>query len=226
MSGTVLIYGYPQGEWEPLLRACAEGPPDAVIVLGDCHLRMPLRQQIKSVFDAGISVMWIPGNHDADTEARYDFLWTSHPEGNLHTTGRRIGSIRIGGLGGVAKGRLCYPLVGPAKPMRTSRRHHLRLLSPEERWRDGLPLSMRDMIYAEDVQAFGRMRLDVLVSHEAPSHHRHGFVGVDEAARQSRVRLIVHGSTRNSYQTVLSNGVRVQGLARAEILRLPTSNLP
>jgi hypothetical protein len=133
MSGAILIYGYPQGEWEPLLRVCAEDPPDAIIILGDCHLRVPLRQQIKSVFDAGIRVMWIPGNHDADTEARYDFLWTNHPEGNLHTTRCRIGSIRIGGLGGVAKGRLCYPLVGSTEPMRTSRRHHLRLLSPEER---------------------------------------------------------------------------------------------
>lgn len=65
MSGGVIIYGDPHGEWRQLLRACEEERPDGVVIPGDCDLALPLRPQIKPVFDADIRVRWIPGNQDA-----------------------------------------------------------------------------------------------------------------------------------------------------------------
>jgi hypothetical protein len=34
-----------------------------VVILDDWDLEMPLRQQIKPIFDAGIRVRWIRGHH-------------------------------------------------------------------------------------------------------------------------------------------------------------------
>ena len=32
MSGGVIIYGDPHGDWKPLLRACQEDRPDGVVI--------------------------------------------------------------------------------------------------------------------------------------------------------------------------------------------------
>ena len=56
MSGGIIIYGDPHGEWRPLLRACAEERPDGVVILGDCDLEARLMERIAPVFDAGIAV--------------------------------------------------------------------------------------------------------------------------------------------------------------------------
>ncbi len=64
------------------------------------------------------------------------------------------------------------------------------------------------------------MRADVLVTHEAPSCHKHGFAGIDVAAAACRARLVVHGHHHATYDGVLPGGVRVKGLGKAEVLRI------
>ena len=59
-------------------------------------------------------------------------------------------------------------------------------------------------------------RFDVLVSHEAPSCHRHGFAAIDRLAEVAAARLIVHGHHHESYAAKLANGIDVRGLAVAE----------
>ena len=61
-----------------------------------------------------------------------------------------------------------------------------------------------------------QQRFDVLISHEAPSSHRHGFVAIDGLAEDSGARLIVHGHHHESYAAKLANGIDVRGLAVAE----------
>ena len=39
---------------------CRDERPDAVVILGDCDLKLFLHRRIGSVFDAGIRVRWIP----------------------------------------------------------------------------------------------------------------------------------------------------------------------
>ena len=220
-----MFYGDPHGEWRPLMRACAEEHPDGVVVLGDCDLSMPFRQQLRPLLGAGVRVRWLPGNHDTDTEAFHDHLWDDYPEGNIHGRWERVGDLTIAGLGGIFKERVWYPRLELAEPVHASRRDYMRSLRPRERWRGGLPLDMRDAIFPEDVRALAELRADVLVTHEAPSTHRYGFVGIDEAARLCRARMVVHGHHHESCDGVLPTGVHVQGLARAKVLRLRPEDL-
>ncbi len=220
MSGGVIIYGDPHGDWRPLLVACRDERPDAVVILGDCDLELPLHQQLRSVFDAGIRVRWIPGNHDVDTVRYHDNLWGDFPEGNLHARWEEVDGLIVAGLGGVFKERVWYPRSELTAPLFASRHAYLRQLPLADRWRGGLPLCERDTIFPDDVKVLERFRVDFLVTHEAPSCHRHGFVGIDLAAAACRARLVVHGHHHESVEGVLPNGTRVRGLAKAEVLRL------
>ena len=90
----------------------------------------------------------------------------------------------------------------------------------DDRWHGGLPLSARETIFPENARMLERLCVDVLVTYEAPSCHRHDLVGIDLAAIACRARLVVHGHHHESVEGVLLNGARVCGLAKAEVLRL------
>jgi hypothetical protein len=75
MNGGVVIYGDSHGTWTPALRPCEGKRPECVVIVGDCDLAPPLRQQIRPIVDAGIRVRWIPGNDDTDTVEWSDCLW-------------------------------------------------------------------------------------------------------------------------------------------------------
>ena len=66
---------------------------------------------------------------------------------------------------------------------------------------------------------------DELLMHEALSRHRHGFVGIDMAAEACRARLVIHGHHHEGAGGVLPGGVRVRGLAIAEVLHLREEDL-
>lgn len=223
--GGVIVYGDPHGEWRPLLQACARCRPDAVVILGDCGLEVPLREQVKPVLDAGTGVFWIPGNHDCDTPEAYDRLWGDHPDGDLHGRQRQVADLAVAGLGGVFKERVWYPRAGVAAPVHATRRDCLRGIARTDRWRGELPLRLRDAIFPEDVESMHGTRADVLVTHEAPSCHRHGFVGIDVAAALCGARLVVHGHHHEGYVGTLPGGVQVIGLGRAQVLRLGPEHL-
>lgn len=218
----ILCYGDPHGEWKPLLRACADLRPNTVVILGDCDLRRPLREEIAPVFEAGIRVRFIPGNHDNDDAGLLDNLLGGNERLNLHGRWDHADGLILGGLGGVFRGQVWYPLKGPRddagepEPRFPSRDAYLRQVRPPERWRKGVPLRHRTTVFPEDVAALEALRLDVLVTHEAPSHHAHGFGALDRIAERTGARLIVHGHHHTSYDAVLPSGVRVRGLAKAE----------
>lgn len=224
MSG-VIVYGDPHGDWRPLLRACREDPPEGVVIVGDCDLAVPLRQQLAPLFEAGIRVRWIPGNHDKDSVEWHDRLFEDYPEGNLHGHWCSLGGMIFAGLGGVFKERIWYPRVEDEVVMFESRTDYLRSLPRSDRWRGGLPLRMRDTIFPEDIDSLSKIRADVLITHEAPTTHRHGFIGVDDAARVCRARLVVHGHHHESIHGVLPGGVEVRGLAKAEVFRVQREDL-
>ena len=114
---SVIFYGDPHGEWRPLLHACEEERPDGVVIVGDCDLDRPIRQRLKPLFDAGIRVRWIPGNHDTDTVEWHDRLWRGFPEGNLNARWEQVGGVIVAGLGGVFKERVWYPRFDDAEPV-------------------------------------------------------------------------------------------------------------
>jgi predicted phosphodiesterase len=221
----IIIAGDPHGNFSPILRACETMAAGTLILLGDCDLHAPLRQVLAPLFAKGWDVRWILGNKDAETEIMFDNLVTDFPPGDIGGRVIEIGGLRIAGLGGVFKPRIWYPRTdqpGAAiePPRFDTRAAFLASLDVREHWRGGLPLWHRDSIFPEDFTALTQQQFDVLISHEAPSCHRHGFRVIDELAETVGARLIVHGHHHESYGATLPRGTEVRGLGVAEIWTL------
>ena len=220
---SLVIYGDPHGDWRPLLEAVALDRPAAIVILGDCDLGRSLHVELAPIFAAGVEVAYLYGNHEKDFPGFWDNLVGDHPKGLLHARVRRLGPYNVAGVAGVFKQRIWLP---PAAPLFETRAAYLRQLAHQERWRGGLPLKQRDAIFPEDFRTLEGERADILVTHEAPSTHPHGFAALDDLARVLRVRLIVHGHHHTSLTGVTADGIAVIGLCKAEVLRLSAEELP
>lgn len=218
---TILFAGDPHRDFTPIIRACLAQTPGTLILLGDLDCSRPLNETFAAVLAAGWQVRWILGNHDCETETAYDNLVTDHPGGDLGFRVTDIDGVRIAGLPGVFKPSVWYPRSDdesqPIDPPRYRNREAFLATQPVARWwRGGLPLWHRDSIFPDDVDHLAEQRFDVLVTHEAPSCHRHGFAVIDDLAAAGGARLIVHGHHHDSYTATLPNGITVRGLGLAE----------
>jgi hypothetical protein len=225
---TILFAGDPHRNFPPIVRACLALPPGTLILLGDQDCQRKLTDEFAPVIDAGWQVRWILGNHDCETEAAYDNLVTNHPEGDLGFRVTDLGGIRVAGLPGVFKPSVWYPRAenqaDKIDPPRHRNRDEFLAVQPKARWwRDGLPLWHRDTIFPDDFNQLATQSFDVLVTHEAPSSHRHGFAVIDQLAASGGAHLIVHGHHHDSYSAALPNGIAVRGLGLAEPWLLPPS---
>jgi predicted phosphodiesterase len=209
----IIFYGDPHGSYEALLRATRDSVPQAVVLLGDMGLReAPLDRVLAPLLEAGVQVAWVHGNHESDSAREYDHLFHSEL-GDLGLHGRvvEVAGLRMAGLGGVFRGKVWYPGTDPVFRTRES---HLASFTSRDHWRQGLPLRHRTTIYPEDLDRLAGLEADVLVCHEAPGCHPHGFAVIDELARQMGARLIVHGHQHVDYEDEIA-GVRVRGVADA-----------
>jgi predicted phosphodiesterase len=223
---TILFAGDPHRDFSPIIRACLAARPGTLVLLGDLDCPLPLSRQFSTVLAAGWRIQWILGNHDCETETAYDNLVTDHPDGDLGFRVIESHGIRLAGLPGVFKPSVWYPRLEEGAeridPPRYRNREAFVAGQPAQRaWRGGLPLWHRDTIFPDDFDRLAALRFDVLVTHEAPSTHRHGFAVIDELAAAGAARLIVHGHHHESYTAVLSNGIAVRGLGLAEPWALP-----
>ena len=216
MTAAPLVFaGDPHRNFAPILRACAAAVPGTLILLGDCECDLPLPQRLAAAIAAGWVVYWILGNRDTDTVSVYDNLVAAFPQGDIGGRVVEAAGLRIAGLSGVFKPRVWHPLECEPPQFHT-RGEFLHALRPTEHWRGGLPLWHRDTIFPEDFDRLRKLRFDVLVTHEAPSSHRHGFAAIDALAHDAGARLIVHGHHHQSYDATLPNGVAVRGLGLSE----------
>jgi predicted phosphodiesterase len=213
----ILFAGDPHGNFAPILRACADCEPGAILLVGDCGLASPLDDVLAQPIARGWSVHWILGNHDTETEQAFDNLTAC--SGDLGLRATTIGDRRIVGLPGVFRPRVWQPDEPP--PSFHRRADFLASLTPAQRWRGGMPLWHRDTIFPEDFEHLAGLRCDILLSHEAPSSHAHGFQVIDDLAATCGARLIVHGHHHKSYAATLPNGIAVRGLGLAEPWLLP-----
>jgi hypothetical protein len=217
----ILFAGDPHRNFSPIIRACLALPPATLVLLGDLDCQRPLRQEFASVMAAGWRVSWILGNHDCETEAAYDNLVGDYPDGDLGFRVIETAGCSIAGLPGVFKPSVWSPRLDDGakqiEPPRFRNRSGFLAAQPKSRWwRGGLPLWHRDSIFPDDFGRLAEQRFDILVTHEAPSCHRHGFAAIDELAAAGGARLIVHGHHHDSYTATLSNGITVRGLGLAE----------
>jgi predicted phosphodiesterase len=217
---TILFAGDPHRNFTPIIRACLARPATALIVVGDLDCQRPLTETFAPLIDRGWRVYWILGNHDCETEAAYDNLVIDHAEGDLGYRVTEIDGVRIAGLPGVFKPSIWYPRPDEGShridPPRYRKREAFLAAPATKHWRGGLPLWHRDSIFPDDLDRLSRQRFDILVSHEAPSSHRHGFAVIDQLAQSGGAKLIVHGHHHDSYSATLANGIEVRGLGLAE----------
>ncbi|MDI1232263.1 MAG: metallophosphoesterase [Methylobacter sp.] len=83
--------------------------PEAVILLGDFSLEVPLENYFRTIIGM-TQIYWIPGNHDFDSTAGHEnLLHSAFSYNNLLNNVVELGELRIAGLGGIFMGRIWMP---------------------------------------------------------------------------------------------------------------------
>jgi predicted phosphodiesterase len=220
----ILFYGDPHGDFFPLFDEVRRARPDLIVILGDVGPCLPLDQVISPLDRDGIVVRWIHGNHDADSVELFDHSLAVLPDANLHGRVEAFGALRIAGLGGVYRAQVWAP-AGPDQEGTAARYDSpeamIRATRKGDLWRGGLPRRHRASIFPSDHKALiSAGPADILVCHEAPSCHRHGFTAIDELAAALGVRLVVHGHHHVDYESQTKSGIQVRGVGLAGCFRV------
>jgi predicted phosphodiesterase len=206
-----LFCGDPHGEFG-LVREYGRNA-DAVVLLGDQTPSRPLAEELGPVAER---TWFVLGNHDTSLPgyflAHRGEMW----DRNLHARVVDFFGIRVAGLGGVFRGRVWHPREG-GPLVRT--RAEMAVRTPDrKRFLGGVPLEHWSSIFPEDFPALLDQTakdapVDVLVAHEAPECHRHGFEALSGLARALGVKVILHGHHHHDvYAASLSSGIKVFGL--------------
>ncbi|WP_374402907.1 metallophosphoesterase [Niveibacterium sp.] len=206
MSPAIWFCGDPHGQFTHIVRAVQLRQPNAIVLLGDIEASQPLERELASILDL-TEVWWIHGNHDTDSEASYDNLFGSElADRNLHGRVATVAGVRIAGLGGVFRGGVWAPPLDPTWP---SASEYLARCGKGNRWRGGLPLRQRSTIFPDELETLAVASADVLVTHEAPGWHPHGWPALDELAASLGVALHVHGHQHDSlpYSSLMPQSV-------------------
>jgi len=190
----LMFFGDPHGDLESVIAAVERCRPEAIVLLGDVQARQPLHIELGPILDF-TEVWFIHGNHDTDTVEDFDNLFGSQlADRNLHGRIVEIAGYKIAGLGGIFRSKIWDPRQPIEKAAFQSGDAMRRTMKREERWRDGISRKHRSSIFPDDFQQLRRSGpADILVTHEAPSAHPHGWQAVDELAETLGVQLVVHG---------------------------------
>jgi calcineurin-like phosphoesterase family protein len=222
--GPVLYVGDPHGRLEHIVECAQDHGASAVVLLGDIQSPQALHIALEPIQDR---VWFIHGNHDTDTPTDFEHLWDSRlADRNVH--GRVVvlpDGTRLAGLGGVFRHSIFDPGERAGPPRYRNAAEHGSRTPRQSRWRDGPPLRHWSTIYPDDLAGLAALQADVLISHEAPGYHPHGFGVLDTLARAMGVRLSVHGhhhdaldsSARWAEQGFKSFGVGQAGVSAIDL---------
>lgn len=196
----IYFLGDVHGQFDHILPALARdrlpaGEPRAVIFLGDIEAQRPFEEEITPLLDADIEVWFIHGNHDTDSRQNWAHLlpsWHRNLDGRVVT----IQGLKIAGLGGIFRGAIWY---GDADRRYESFAdfERSRCFKPNHHL-DGQLLKHSSSIWPSVYDQLACERADILVTHEAPSCHPHGFEALDELARAMQVKALFHGHHHDS----------------------------
>lgn len=169
--------------------------PRAVIFLGDIEAQRTFEDEITPLLGAGIEVWFIHGNHDTDSCQNWAHLlpsWHRNLDGRVVT----IQGLKVAGLGGVFRGAIWH---GDADRRYASfaEFERSRFFKPTQHLAGQL-LHHSSSIWPAVYDQLAGERADILVTHEAPSCHPHGFEALDELARAMKVKALFHGHHHDS----------------------------
>jgi predicted phosphodiesterase len=190
----LMFFGDPHGDLDPVIAAVERFQPEAIVLLGDIQARRPLHVELRPILNL-TEIWFIHGNHDTDSDADYDNLWESELAArNLHGRVIEIAGFKVAGLGGIFRSKIWDPRRPIKEAAFQSSDAMRRTMKREERWRDGISRKHRSSIFPADYQQLLRSDpSDILVTHEAPAAHPHGWKAIDELAVKLGVQLVVHG---------------------------------
>lgn len=211
----ILFCGDPHGHFEQIIRAAQSYRPDAVVLLGDYNLRYPLENYFLDIM-RDTEIYWIHGNHDVRSKTEYNYLFNSAlAANNLHLTVININGLRVAGLGGIFMGRIWNP-TGVSK------------WKDKQYWLESqpsnvkkVPVHFENAIWHHELERMKKeVHADILVSHEAPSCHKHGYAVIDELAIDIGAKHIFHGHHHIYYRDQLRTGINVTGVALEGVVNL------
>jgi len=189
-NNRIFFCGDVHGNFAFVIQAVRVHRPVAVVFLGDLQAQRPLEQELEAIL--GLTEIWfIHGNHDTDSQADHDNLFLSAlADRNLHGRVVEVAGTRIAGLGGVFRGEVWCP---PEAPEYEFAKAYLKKKGKGYLWHGGLPLKHRSTIFPDEYARLVGQCANILITHEAPSCHPHGFEAIDELARSLRVHTTFHG---------------------------------
>ncbi|RSZ44145.1 metallophosphoesterase [Variovorax sp. 3P27G3] len=190
----LMFFGDPHGNFDLVIAAVERLQPEAIVLLGDIQACRPLHVELRPIMDL-TEIWFIPGNHDTDSDADYDNLWGSElATRNLHGRIVEIAGFKVAGLGGIFRSKIWDPRRPMDEAAFQSSDAMRRTMKSHERWRDGISRKHRSSIFPDEYQRLLRSGpADILVTHEAPTAHPHGWKVIDELAEKLGVELAVHG---------------------------------
>lgn len=223
----ILFFGDIHGDFRHLSPVVKEHKPSAIILLGDIQAQQPLEKELAAIMEL-TEIYWIQGNHDTDSKKDYDNLFNSGlSERNLHGKIIEIDGVLVAGLGGIFREKIWWPEPVDSEPEHVSFEDLERYLDSElayhnisEAKRNGELMKHRSTIFWSDwMDLYGR-QADILVTHEAPSCHPHGFQAIDILAQSIKVKSAFHGhhhdcldyTTRNQKLGFNAFGVGLRGV--------------
>jgi len=220
MQNKILFCGDPHGCFANIISAVHKYRPEAVILLGDFNLEVPLENYLRTLVGM-TQIYWIPGNHDFDSTAEHENLFHSALSyNNLHLKVVEVGGLRIAGLGGIFMRRIWMP---GEIPKWLDKKHWLKY-QPNSVAK--IPLHLDAAIWHHEFESMKKqIRADILVTHEAPSCHQHGFEAIDELGKAIGAKQIFHGHHHVYYSDKLSGGIEVTGVAIGGVTNLAGEQL-
>jgi len=212
----ILFAGDPHGNFKPLISAVHKYQPTDVILLGDYDLEAPLESCLQEIIEL-TKIWWIAGNHDFESPEKHNNLFNSAlADKNLHLKVTEIAGLRVVGLGGIFLGRVWYP---PQQPKWQGKEHYLNNQSLKVQQAE-MALKYKSAIWYDEFEALKSLKADVLVSHEAPGSHRHGFHVIGELAEAMGVQQIFHGHLHENYVSFIKKNIKVSGVANNSVANL------
>jgi predicted phosphodiesterase len=193
----IFFCGDNHSHFKHIIQAVREHEPDAIVLLGDIEAKQPLEMELAPLLGK-TEIRFIPGNHDTDSEENWRFLAHSRlGHLNLHARVDTVAGVRIAGLGGVFRGRVWRPGEHKYFDSYEALAKDVERRKRTDKWStqraETTLLTNSSTIFPQVYDALSKLRADVLVVHEAPSCHPHGFDAIDLLAQSMGAKTVFHG---------------------------------